>query len=66
LRYAEDMNVSQIAQVLGKTRTHVKVLLFRARQTLASELEGNPSSSKAAVSSRSVARRIPLIVKSCL
>ena len=38
LRYLEDMDVSQIAQVLGKTRVHVKVLLFRARQTLGRRL----------------------------
>lgn len=39
LRYVEDMNVAQIASVLGKTQTHVKVLLFRARNALADELE---------------------------
>ena len=38
LRYAEDMSVAGIAQVLHKTQTHLKVLLFRARQTLACEL----------------------------
>ena len=38
LRYTEDMDVAQIAQVLGKTRVHVKVLLFRARQMLGREL----------------------------
>lgn len=38
LRYAEDMEVAQIARVLRKTRTHVKVLLFRARQALGREL----------------------------
>jgi DNA-directed RNA polymerase specialized sigma24 family protein len=32
------MNVAEIAQVLHKTQTHVKVLLFRARQTLGREL----------------------------
>jgi RNA polymerase sigma-70 factor (ECF subfamily) len=41
LHYAEDMDVAQIAQVLGKTKVHVKVMLFRARQILAREL--NPS-----------------------
>ena len=41
LRYAEDMDVAQIAQVLGKTRVHIKVLIFRARQILGREL--NPS-----------------------
>jgi RNA polymerase sigma-70 factor, ECF subfamily len=39
LRYAEDMDIAQIAGVMGKTQTHVKVLLFRARHTLAGELE---------------------------
>jgi RNA polymerase sigma-70 factor (ECF subfamily) len=45
LRYAEDMSVAETARVLHKTQTHVKVLLFRARQTLARELEprGNTS-----------------------
>ena len=38
LRYAEDMDLPQIAQVLGKTRVHIKVMLFRARQTLSREL----------------------------
>jgi RNA polymerase sigma-70 factor (ECF subfamily) len=38
LHYYADMNVAQIAQVLGKTGVHVKVLLFRARQVLAKEL----------------------------
>jgi RNA polymerase sigma-70 factor, ECF subfamily len=39
LRYAEDMDIAQIACVLGKTQTHVKVLLFRARHALAGELQ---------------------------
>jgi len=38
LRYVEDMEVSEIATVLGKTKTHVKVLLFRARRMLAAEM----------------------------
>lgn len=42
LRYAEDMRVAQIARVLGKTQTHVKVLLFRARRKLAADLEPVP------------------------
>jgi RNA polymerase sigma-70 factor (ECF subfamily) len=44
LKYAEDLSVAEIAQVLRKTRTHVKVLLFRARQTLARELQPANSS----------------------
>lgn len=39
--YAEDMDVAQVAQVLGKTRGHVKVLLFRARQILSRELNSS-------------------------
>ena len=39
LRYAEDMDIAQIARVLGKTQTHIKVMLFRARHRLADELE---------------------------
>lgn len=37
LSYAMEMDVADIAVVLRKTRTHVKVLLFRARQKLAAE-----------------------------
>ncbi len=39
LRYAEDMNIAEIAAVLGKTQTHIKVLLFRARHALAGNCE---------------------------
>lgn len=39
MRYAEDMDIAEIAQVLGKTRTHIKVLLFRARIVLVKHLE---------------------------
>ena len=39
LRYVEDLSVAEIARVLRKTQTHVKVLLFRARHTLGRELE---------------------------
>lgn len=49
LRYAEEMDVPKIAQVLGKTRVHVKVLLFRARQTLGQQLN----------SARTLAQAIP-------
>jgi len=42
LRYAEDMDLAQIGRVLGKTQTHVKVLLFRARHKLATEWETAP------------------------
>jgi len=35
LRYVEDMTVAEMAQVMGKTQTHVKVLLYRGRNNLA-------------------------------
>lgn len=35
LRYAEEMSVGEVSEVLGKGQTHVKVLLFRARLALA-------------------------------
>jgi RNA polymerase sigma-70 factor, ECF subfamily len=38
LRYGEDLAIAEIAQVLGRTQTHVKVALFRARTALAKEL----------------------------
>jgi RNA polymerase sigma-70 factor (ECF subfamily) len=47
LHYAEDMDVAQIAQALGKTRVHIKVILFRARQILARELNSAIVSGKA-------------------
>jgi RNA polymerase sigma-70 factor, ECF subfamily len=34
LRYQEGLSVKEVAQALGRTQTSVKVLLFRARQTL--------------------------------
>ena len=47
LRYAEDLDMAQIAQVLGKTQIHVKVLLFRARQILGRRLNPDPSATRA-------------------
>jgi RNA polymerase sigma-70 factor (ECF subfamily) len=34
LKYRQELSVSDIARVMRKTPTHVKVLLYRARQTL--------------------------------
>ncbi len=39
LKYAEELNVGDIARVLRKTKTHVKVLLFRARRALGRRLK---------------------------
>ena len=47
LHYAEDLDVAQIAQVLGKTRVHVKVILFRARQILGTELNASATLTEA-------------------
>jgi len=41
LKYSQEMTVEQIGRVLRKTRTHVKVLLFRARRTLARDLRNH-------------------------
>lgn len=38
LRYAEDLGVPEIARVLGKSRVNIRVMLFRARRTLALEV----------------------------
>ena len=52
LRYAEDLSVAGIARVLGKTQTHIKVLLFRARSSLARELRAKVHTRVAADVSR--------------
>jgi RNA polymerase sigma-70 factor (ECF subfamily) len=38
LRYGEDLEIAEIAKVTGRTRTSVKVLLFRARRILTQRL----------------------------
>lgn len=43
LRYGENMAVQDIARVLGRTSVSVRVLLFRARQTLAERLDETQS-----------------------
>jgi RNA polymerase sigma-70 factor (ECF subfamily) len=62
LRYAEGMDVQEIARVLRKTKVHVKVLLFRARRALASELEAQrrPEALKS-VESAPLERRAPAL-----
>ena len=34
LHYAEDLSIREIAKVMGKTETGIKVMLFRSRQKL--------------------------------
>jgi RNA polymerase sigma-70 factor (ECF subfamily) len=43
LRYAEGLGTSEIARVLGKSRVGVRVMLFRARETLAENLRRAPA-----------------------
>lgn len=52
LRYAEDLPVAEIARIARRTQTHIKVILFRARNRLAQELRsqdalGAPSEARA-------------------
>ncbi len=42
LRYGEDMSVEEIAAVIGRTRLAVRVLLHRARTSLAGRLASDP------------------------
>jgi RNA polymerase sigma-70 factor, ECF subfamily len=46
LRYAEDLSIPDIAQVMGKSHVSVRVCLFRARQTLAARLKDSEDSRK--------------------
>jgi RNA polymerase sigma-70 factor (ECF subfamily) len=39
LHYVEDLNLAEIARVLRRPQTYIKVLLFRARKALAERLE---------------------------
>lgn len=51
-RYAEGMSIADISQVMDKTQTHVKVLLFRGRTTLGKKLDrfGEATASRATAS----------------
>jgi RNA polymerase sigma-70 factor (ECF subfamily) len=42
LHYVEDMNLAEVARVLHRPQTYLKVLLFRARKTLAERLKATP------------------------
>ena len=43
LKYEQDLLVAEIASSMKKTKTHVKVILHRARQTLISQLPATDS-----------------------
>lgn len=42
LRYAESLSIREIAQVLGKSEVATRVMLFRARDAMAEQLEPTP------------------------
>jgi len=65
LKYVEEMEVGAIARVIGKTKTHVKVLLFRARKALGREIEiasQEPQSKSATIPSQARATISPVII----
>jgi RNA polymerase sigma-70 factor (ECF subfamily) len=43
LRYKEDLSIRDIGHVMNKSRTHVKVLLYRGREKLAKTLTADKS-----------------------
>ncbi len=46
LHYAEELPVADVARAMRKTRPHVKVLLFRARQRLLRQFEADAETSR--------------------
>ncbi len=46
LRYAEDMSIKEIAKVVNKSQMNVKVLLYRARLSMAKRLQQVPAERK--------------------
>jgi RNA polymerase sigma-70 factor (ECF subfamily) len=56
LRYVDEMSVKEIAAVMGKTQTHVKVLLFRARSRMARCLKADRGAAGGGERSASVRR----------
>ena len=49
LKYSEDMSIKEIAKIMNKTQSYVKVLLFRARNRLAVNLKPNAVSKRASM-----------------
>jgi RNA polymerase sigma-70 factor (ECF subfamily) len=60
LKYVDELEVAEIARALGKTRTHVKVLLFRSRQMLAAKLRTAPQVAPALSNSLKTSHLTPL------
>jgi RNA polymerase sigma-70 factor (ECF subfamily) len=65
LRYAEDLSIPEIAQVMRKSHVGVRVCLFRARQALAEKLEavnasaGRPEAPEVVVRQHTAAAPVP-------
>jgi RNA polymerase sigma-70 factor (ECF subfamily) len=60
LHYVEDMNLSEIARVLRRPQTYIKVLLFRARKALAERLKPARASAELSPQNISHAYEIPV------
>ncbi len=58
LHYAEDFSVNDIAHAMSISRVHVKVLLHRARRTLAGLLENDRSKAEARISGKPEKQKI--------
>jgi RNA polymerase sigma-70 factor, ECF subfamily len=56
LKYQEDLSIKEIAGVLRRTQTSVKVLLFRARQTLIRDLRTQDDKEQPLAGARPVSR----------
>jgi RNA polymerase sigma-70 factor (ECF subfamily) len=60
LHYVEDMSLAQIARVLRRPETYIKVLLFRARKALAERLKPARANAKLSPQTMSHAYEIPV------
>jgi len=60
LHYVEDMNLAQIAGVLRRPQTYIKVLLFRARKALAVKVKPARANAKLSPQTISHAYEIPV------
>lgn len=60
LHYAEDMSIAGIATVLRRPQTYIKVLLFRARKSLASRLKPTRASADLPTETMSHAYEFPV------
>jgi RNA polymerase sigma-70 factor (ECF subfamily) len=60
LHYVEDMNLAQIAGVLRRPQTYIKVLLFRARKALAEKVKPARAHAKLSPQTISHAYEIPV------